>query len=358
MNQTESVDLLRAMLEIDSPSGGEERIAAFLAERMERAGFAAHVDEAGNAVGTVAGPGEPEFDVVLLGHMDTVPGRVPVRLDGDLLYGRGAVDAKGPLAAFVAAASDADLPRGVRVTVVGAVEEEAATSRGARHVAGRLRPHACVIGEPSGWDAVTLGYKGRLLVDYRAERAVSHSAGPEPTAAEEAVAWWNEVRAYADAFNDGRTEVFDQLLCGLRRINTRSDGLTQTAEASVGLRLPPGFDVAAFADFASGRAHDAAVRCHGAEVAFRSERTTPLAAPFLQAIRKSGGSPRFKVKTGTSDMNVVGPVWNCPILAYGPGDSRLDHTPNEHVSVAEFLRSVEILSSVIGQLPTRRPAAA
>ena len=63
------------------------------------------------------------------------------------------------------------------------------------------------------------------------------------------------------------------------------------------------------------------------------------------------------MKTGTSDMNVVGPVWGCPILAYGPGDSRLDHTPNEHVSVAEFLRSVEILRSVIDRMPTRRLAA-
>lgn len=343
--------LLREMLEIESHSGDEARLAAFLAERMERLGLAASVDEAGNAVGSRSGPGETSYEIVLLGHMDTVPGRVPVRLEGDLLYGRGAVDAKGPLAAFVAAAASADLPRGVRVTVVGAVEEEATTSRGARHVAARLRPQSCIIGEPSGWDAVTLGYKGRLVVDYRAERGASHSAGPDATVAESAVDWWRELRGYADAFNEGREGVFETLQSSLRRIETTSDGLTDVAEATVGFRLPPGFDAAALEAFARERAAGATVRVAGLEPAWRSGRATPLAPPFLDAIRRAGGQPRFKVKTGTSDMNVVGPAWRCPIVAYGPGDSSLDHTPDEHISVEELTRAISVLRHVLERLP-------
>jgi LysW-gamma-L-lysine carboxypeptidase len=46
-------------------------------------------------------------------------------------------------------------------------------------------------------------------------------------------------------------------------------------------------------------------------------------------------------------MNVVGPVWNCPIVAYGPGDSLLDHTPNEHIVLAEYLQSIAILQTVL-----------
>jgi LysW-gamma-L-lysine carboxypeptidase len=46
-------------------------------------------------------------------------------------------------------------------------------------------------------------------------------------------------------------------------------------------------------------------------------------------------------------MNVVGPIWRCPILAYGPGDSALDHTPNEHVDIAEYLRAVDILATAL-----------
>jgi LysW-gamma-L-lysine carboxypeptidase len=56
------------------------------------------------------------------------------------------------------------------------------------------------------------------------------------------------------------------------------------------------------------------------------------------------------VKTGTSDMNVVGPAWGRPICAYGPGDSALDHTPDERISLSEYWRSVEILKSALTAL--------
>ncbi len=46
-------------------------------------------------------------------------------------------------------------------------------------------------------------------------------------------------------------------------------------------------------------------------------------------------------------MNVVGPAWNVPIVAYGPGDSRLDHTPEEHIRLDEFLRAIRVLRRVL-----------
>jgi LysW-gamma-L-lysine carboxypeptidase len=49
-------------------------------------------------------------------------------------------------------------------------------------------------------------------------------------------------------------------------------------------------------------------------------------------------------------MNVVGPVWRCPILAYGPGDSALDHTPNEHLSLEEYARAIDVLEHALAAL--------
>jgi LysW-gamma-L-lysine carboxypeptidase len=46
-------------------------------------------------------------------------------------------------------------------------------------------------------------------------------------------------------------------------------------------------------------------------------------------------------------MNVLGPVWKCPVLAYGPGDSTLDHTPQEHIELAEFERAIDVLSKAL-----------
>jgi LysW-gamma-L-lysine carboxypeptidase len=88
----------------------------------------------------------------------------------------------------------------------------------------------------------------------------------------------------------------------------------------------------------------------GPEQAYAGDRASPVVRAFTTAIRAQGGTPRLKVKTGTSDMNVVGPVWRCPIIAYGPGDSRLDHTPDEHLSIQEYLQSINVLSAGIEQL--------
>ena len=46
-------------------------------------------------------------------------------------------------------------------------------------------------------------------------------------------------------------------------------------------------------------------------------------------------------------MNVAGQAWSCPIVAYGPGDSALDHTPNEHLDLAEYHQAMAILSRVL-----------
>ena len=60
--------------------------------------------------------------------------------------------------------------------------------------------------------------------------------------------------------------------------------------------------------------------------------------------------PGFVLKTGTSDMNVVAPVWRCPIVAYGPGDSALDHTPHEHLSLDEYWRAITVLEAALRSL--------
>ncbi|MEJ5225703.1 MAG: M20/M25/M40 family metallo-hydrolase, partial [Anaerolineales bacterium] len=105
-----------------SPSGQEQAAVAWLVERMRHLGFTrAFADEAGNAVGVM---GRGPRQVVLLGHIDTVPGEIPVHVSDHLLFGRGAVDAKGPLACFVDAVARVGAAEGWQFVVIGAVEEE------------------------------------------------------------------------------------------------------------------------------------------------------------------------------------------------------------------------------------------
>ncbi len=337
--------LLWELVSIDSVSRHEHELAEHLTARMNELGFDAHVDEAGNAVG-VRGGGDGRR-IVLLGHMDTVPGDVPKRIEGDLLYGRGSVDAKGPLATFVLAAAQAEIPDDATLVVIGAVEEEIHTSKGARHAAHLPAPDACIIGEPSGWDAVTLGYKGCLRLDYELVQDCGHGAGPHRAVAEHAAEFWQHVERIATEHNDGRERLFDQLMPSLQSIRTSSDGLQDRVEAVLGFRLPLDFDADAFLGTLRELAGAATLRDYGHEPAWRIARTDPLAREFGRAFTRRNLKPRFKNKTGTSDMNILGPAWGCPIVAYGPGDSLLDHTPNEHVSISEVERAVLVLREVL-----------
>jgi N-acetyl-ornithine/N-acetyl-lysine deacetylase len=296
----------------------------------------------------------------MLGHMDTVPGNIPVRLENGVLYGRGAVDAKGPLAAFVCAAARvaATGSKTRPIIVVGAVEEESATSRGARAVIDRYQPCACIIGEPSGSQAVTIGYKGRLLVDGYVVNPLSHTAGPARSTNEIAAAFWERVRLHAAEWNQQRagTSNFAALMPSLRSINSSQDGLEEQTRFVIGYRLPPNFDIAALRNQLQDWAleDDIQLRFSGQEVAFQSTRSTPLARAFISALRLTGVQPTFKHKTGTSDMNVVAPVWGQNIVAYGPGDSRLDHTPQEHILVAEYAHAIDVLELVLQDIAAQR----
>src|SRR3990170_1640702 len=98
----QAVRLLTNLLGIYSPSGKEEEIGNFLAEEMKKLGFRVRKDAIGNVIGEI-GQGEPT--ILLCGHMDTVAGHLPLRVEKDKIYARGAVDAKGPLAAMVIAAA-------------------------------------------------------------------------------------------------------------------------------------------------------------------------------------------------------------------------------------------------------------
>jgi LysW-gamma-L-lysine carboxypeptidase len=342
------VELLQRMVKTPSLSGQEGELARYLVGAMAARGFRAWMDDAGNAVGEL---GDGPDEILLLGHMDTVPGLIAVRLVGGALYGRGAVDAKGPLAAFISAAARLGPLPGKRLVVVGAVEEEAASSRGARHLLERRHPSAVIIGEPSGWDRITLGYKGRLLVEYRLQKSMSHTAGRERGVCERAVDFWQAVREYAAQYNQGRQSPGATLDASLRTISSNGDGLTQVAEATMAMRIPVGLDPAGVRrSIASLCPPEAELSFHADELPFRAPKNTRLVASLLSAIRAKGGQPAFSYKTGTSDMNVVGPVWNCPIAAYGPGDSDLDHTPDEHIDLAEYEKAIEVVAKALRSL--------
>ena len=328
-----------------SPTGHEAQAVEWLVGRMRALGYSrASVDEAGNADGVM---GEGERQLVLLGHIDTVPGEIPVRVEGEALYGRGAVDAKGPLAAMVDAVSAVGPVAGWQWIVVGAVDEEG-DSRGARHIVDRYRPAAVIVGEPSRWDRVTLGYKGSVWAAATVRRPMAHSASAGESAPEAAASFWQAVQERAAERNRGRTRIFDQVSPSLSAWDSGGDGFEAWARLDMGTRLPPGVPPEEWLAELRGLDPQVEIRADGfATAAYRGEKNSRLSRAFLKAIRAGGGQPSFVLKTGTADLNIVAPAWGCPALAYGPGDSSLDHTPDEHILLSEYGRAVGVLAGVL-----------
>ena len=360
VQETRPRELLRDLVETPSVSGDERACAERLVAFFEEHDREVWIDDVGN----VRAPADD--GVLLTSHIDTVPGDIPVRQEtlppgevrwgGDnglepdepveVLWGRGSVDAKGPLAAMAVAA--------VRTgaSFAGVVAEEV-DSTGGRHLieTRESAPDAVINGEPSGWEGITLGYRGLVAGTYVATSESGHTSRPENNAIQDAIAWWANLEAEFD--HDEWEPVFERVTPKPTRIDggLSDDGLSVEATMDVQLRVPPGTTTEEIIEIADGHL-DVADRVNWddrVEPTMQSPRTS-VARAFRAAIRERGGDPRLLRKTGTADMNVYANAWDCPMVTYGPGDSDLDHAPDEHLVLEEYDLSVAVLEAVTERL--------
>jgi len=343
-------DLLEAIVRVDSVTGDTDRAVATFVEQCRARGLDACRDESGNAI-ALAGHGPRE--ILLVGHIDTVAPPLPVKREGHFLNGRGSVDAKGPLAAFACAAAHfIDSPTH-KLVVVGVCDEEG-ESHGARALLPRHHPDALIIGEPSGVAGVTIGYKGIVKIRYRLADDLQHTGAPYPSVPDRGHAFWLAVQAFL-AQQHGAS-LFDTPSV---KLNDFSTALLPTGRVQVQLtgsaRTPPGFDAPAFIEFLNTRAGNAKVEVPEWAPAWVGDKNAELTRTFIASIRDEGLTPRYVKKTGTSDANLLAPAWGCPTVAYGPGDSSLDHTPQERIDLREFAASVRVLERVLRRLMALGP---
>ena len=344
--QGEARQLLVDLVSTPSVSREERECAEVLQGYFEEHDREVWIDEVGN----VRAPADDS--VLLTSHIDTVPGDIPVEIrpaqdsDEEALWGRGSVDAKGPLAAMAVAA----VRKGV--SFAGVVGEEVDSTGGRYLVEDReSAPDAVVNGEPSGWEGITLGYRGLVAGTYVATSESGHSSRPDNNAIQDAIAWWSAVE---DEFDDDEWEaVFERVTPKPTKMQggLTEDGLSVEATMEVQLRVPPSMNTEEVIEITEGHL-DVADRVHWkdrVEPVMESPRTS-VARAFRAAIRGQDGDPRLLRKTGTSDMNVYAQAWDCPMVTYGPGDSDLDHAPNEHLVLAEYDRSVAVLEAVADRL--------
>ena len=358
-----AVSLLTRMLEIYSPSGKEEKISNFLAREMESLGLRVWKDDVRNVIGEI-GEGEPV--VLLCGHMDTVEGFMPVRVEGNMLYGRGAVDAKASLAAMIVAASSfvkESFPS--KILVVGVVDEEGG-GRGIKHlVKGGISPDYAIFGEPSGVGKIIFGYKGILNLKITCEIPTGHSASPWlfDNAIEKAMELWRQIRRLHLPEEKLRSRFYSITSCLMKMEggSASSSVVPSKCDIHVQLRIPPQLTPQRVFNEVKKRIKrfratnpkvSVRVETKNSDYAFEADRRSPIVRALSWAIRKTTlNYASFSRKTGTGDMNVLGNALKIPVVTYGPGDSRLDHTPNEHVEVQEYLDSIQVYRKTLMKLP-------
>jgi LysW-gamma-L-lysine carboxypeptidase len=356
-----AVDLLHTMLQIYSPTGDEAALSRFLVDEMTKRGLHAWRDDVGNAIGEF-GSGPPT--ILLCGHMDTVPGVLPIICADGKLFGRGAVDAKSPLAAMVMAASML-LQAGFsgKVIVVGAVEEEG-VGRGVKHlVAKGVTADYAVFGEPSGVENITIAYKGSLHLKLECQTKTGHASAPwlYQNAIEEVFTLYERLKAVAFAQETAGSH-FYAVTSTVTKIEGGDDFSTipSTAAIHINVRIPPALTVDALVDQANKlvtayQTENPAVAV-GLEVVdscppYEADKNSLLVRSLAYAIRKVRKQQGVLVRrTGSGDMNYFGSMRPIPVVTYGPGDSHLDHTPDEFVVVEEYLDSINILCTGLQKL--------
>ena len=363
MSDGYAVDLLTRMLNIYSPSGNEEHISLFLADEMKKLGFKVHRDQVGNVIGEI-GEGSPI--VLLCGHMDTVEGEIPIRVEDGKLYGRGSVDAKGPLAAMIVAASnfvEGNFPG--KILVVGVVDEEGSGKGIQYFVEEGIQPDFAIFGEPSGLEKVVFGYKGILTVKVTVETPSGHSAAPWlfDNAIEKAMDFWKQINKLHLREEKLKSRFYSITSCltGIKGGNTSASFIPSYCEILVQLRIPPQLtpeqvfeEVMRKIDRYKATNPKVTVTVETVDVAkaFEADRRSVIVRALAWGIRKTTlNYASFSRKTGTGDMNVLGNSLKIPVVTYGPGDSRLDHTPNEHIDIQEYLDSIEVLKKTLTKLP-------
>ena len=355
-----SVKMLEKALRLYTPSLSERPMTEFLADKCDDLGFDnIRIDSVGNVIAT-KGSGSPS--IMLCGHMDTVPGKIRVRRDGDKLYGRGASDAKAPLMAMLFAAASIHDGNGT-ITFVGVVDEEG-NATGIKHlVKKKMNVDYAVFGEPSGLNQVTIAYKGRLAISLRIDvKSSSHASAPwlSKNAIEESAIFTARLKEALESSQAGKRRSMQTTAAITEIRGGSSHNVTpQECTTTMDIRIPITTSCKMIEEKISDIVREIGEE-RGVE-AFYSilDETEPFEAPLnsplvraftLGILETRGMRPELIRKTGTGDMNVMGSRWDIPVITYGPGDPHASHTINESVSVSEYLDGIETLKKSLAQL--------
>ncbi|OME88315.1 acetylglutamate kinase [Paenibacillus sp. FSL A5-0031] len=334
-------DLLNKVARIPSVSQDEHVLAHYLLETIKQPSVSAEIDHAGNIVFR---KGNGPNTLLLLGHIDTVPHVWPVRSDSKGITGRGIVDAKGCFVNFIHMLQEVEVPEQGSLLVIGAVEEEISSSKGAHFIRDHYKADAVIIGEPSGVESLTLGYYGLFKLEITIHRAQEH------TAAKDSQSVIDELYSVVSDIRVLVRDIDPHSLSSLIDIEHHNERGFLTVKGTLNFRISPaaGNDYQKKIDLSFGE--NVTVDILRATPGFSNSRTGSLVKAFVRSFAKQEKSIHYIKKRGTSDMNTLATTWDSvPMVAYGPGDSSLDHTNDEYLHYGEVEETRTILKEAVNE---------
>lgn len=377
------LDFLQRLLRARSLPGEEGEVAELVRLEMEALGFdEVRVDDAGNVIGHAAGR-ERTPGLMLNTHLDHVevgdPERWPMPPFGGetrdgRVWGRGAVDIKGPLAAQVygaAAALGEGRPTG-EVWVTAVVQEEIG-GLGARHLISHLGTDLVVVGEPSS-NELRRGHRGRVELEVRLGGRSAHASMPSagrnplpslgrfldrledvelPGHPDLGVATLVPTRITTDPASANVIPDEVRLTCDARIVPDQSvEGLRRSLEELLGECVDEGIEGSVeVPTFRRASYAGLEMEMPADNPPFLLPADHPALRAAVEVLSRSLGSPpevglwRFATDGGhfaDAGMTVIG---------FGPGDAELAHTVDESLEIAELERAVDAYASLVRDWP-------
>ncbi|MHA1917490.1 MAG: M20/M25/M40 family metallo-hydrolase [Candidatus Ranarchaeia archaeon] len=346
-------ELLTKMVEIYSPSGSESEHAKFLKKSLEGMGISCKIDEVGNVVAKVSG-NKKGPTILLCGHIDVVPPKLEVKVEDTKLYGRGSVDAKSPFASMICAVKNMmNNEFNGKIILAGVVEEET-QSKGVKNlIKNGIKFDYGIIGEPSNTENLTIGYRGSMFLSLEVKTTPGHFGNPNTiNAIDFHVQIVNKINEYVKL---EKKKSLKQSLT-FRSVSIKSnDPFTCLGEFNV--RVPYRLNCKDVSNELQSIIEEVSKEKEGIDVKLQildkaepyiTDKKSELIQAFQEAVKQEIGEyPRLILKTGTADINYLGSVYSKPMVAYGPGDSRMDHGPIEFVDFKDYQKAIRILTNVL-----------
>ena len=325
--------LTRELIDIPSVTGEEFQIGTSLAELLMRRGYHVALQDVSPERSNIIATTQAKPRLVLSTHMDTVPPFIGSSEDDEFIYGRGACDAKGILAAQIAAAERLRADGIDEVGLLFTVDEEV-TSAGAKIANDHPAAESCeflINGEPTD-NRLAIGTKGSLQATISAHGRAAHSAYPEQgeSAIDKLLDVLNDIRRIDWPSNDP----FGETTCNIGIVSggTRANVIPDAASATIQIRLAESaLAIKEHLEYAiAGRA----------AIDYRSVHD-PIRLLTLDGFEQM--IARF-----TTDIPYLS-NWGRALLI-GPGSILVAHTDDEKVSKAELINAVDLYANLAKSL--------